>query len=65
MKLTKDDSLTRNELECYSLPTWKINQILKNQVKAIRYDELENRYLNQNEKHFGELLSLYFEDEKT
>lgn len=38
-------------------------QIISNQTKAIRYDELSNRYLNQDEHHFSELCSLYFDDE--
>lgn len=31
-------------------------------VKSIRYDALENVYLNQNEKHFGQILTEYFEE---
>lgn len=32
-------------------------------VKAIRYDNLQDRYGLWNEKHFGELCGLYFDDE--
>jgi len=32
-------------------------------VYEARYKELEERYLHANEKHFGEILTLYFEDE--
>jgi len=31
-------------------------------AKTVRYDALQNRYLNENEKHFGELCGTYFDD---
>ena len=31
-------------------------------AKLVRYDALQDRYLNQNEKHFGELCGTYFND---
>ena len=39
-----------------------LQQILYNQVKAVRYDLLADRYLNWDEKHLGELCGLYFDD---
>ena len=38
-------------------------ELAEAKVKAVRYDMLQDRYLNQNEKHFGELCGLYFDDE--
>jgi hypothetical protein len=39
-------------------------QIIENQTKAARYDALQDRYSNSNEKHFGELCGIYFDDDK-
>jgi len=43
-KLTDDDLFTTNELEAYSLPTWKIEQILKNQEDAEKYNNWNSTY---------------------
>lgn len=37
-------------------------QIIELTYKETRYDALQDRYLNQNEKHFGELCGTYFDD---
>ena len=31
-------------------------------AKLTRYDALQDTYINQNEKHFGELCGTYFDD---
>jgi len=36
----------------------------EDQIKAVRYDILENSYRNENEKHFNEKCGLYFDDER-
>lgn len=51
-----------NSLKSELLQVYRAKDKLK--VKADRYDNLKDRYLNQNEKHFGELCGLYFEDEE-
>ena len=40
----------------------KIYQILDNQWKSTRYDNLRDSYLDQNSKHFDELCGEYFDD---
>ena len=40
----------------------KITPELTEKVKAVRYDMLRDRYLNQNEKHFDELCGEYFDE---
>jgi len=39
----------------------KLNRIINSlQTKALRYDILEDKYLNQNAKHFEESCMMYF-----
>lgn len=37
-------------------------QIIELTYKETRYDALQDRYLNQNQKHFDELCGTYFDD---
>lgn len=43
--------------------TKQFHEIEALKVYKARYEELAERYLHGTEKHFGELLTLYFEDE--
>ena len=51
--------LMKRTNECDNLK----DTIEKNEVYKTRYEGLQDRYLNWNEKHFGELCGLYFDDE--
>ena len=31
-------------------------------IKLVRYDQLQDRYLTQNKKHFEEMCGTYFDD---
>jgi len=42
----------------------KIIPELTEKVKAIRYDLLRDRWLNQNQKHFYELCFAYFDEDE-
>jgi len=39
-----------------------LSSLTNDEIKAVRYDMLADRYLNHNEKHFDELCGLYFDD---
>lgn len=48
----------RNRFDCMSE-----DQLYLIEVKIARYDALQDRWTNQNEKHFDELCGYYFEDD--